>query len=837
MRFLALALTFFLLSSSGCAAFRLAGYAIAPDYPEADDIDTLQLPDLRAPVKVHVREDGIYRIEAQSEHDLFLAQGYLQARDRMFQLDFLRHMAKGQLTELLGMQSMGDKSTLDLDVLNRFLGFRTQAEAIYASFDARERENADAFTKGINHWLATGPKALEHRLLDAEVAPWKPTDSLAIFRILMFGLTHNYTRELRRLVIACAAGLDALEKVWPSTIEFPVYYLPEENLRGETYPVAPAIVPEMRAELASLCPAGAQSVQTAQATNHEVFNPLSLLSTGIQASNNWTISGSRTRSGKPIYANDPHLPQLNPPIVIGVEQHLPENRVAGFTIVGIHRVFVGHNYHVAWGSTINNVDMQDLYVEKPAQLADGTDGYLYEGESVAYEVRKESFRIKGGETVERSVRFTKHGPVLNDLDPWLQDRIPVTTLRTIDLKDVGDSMAVRDGSYARNATEYVEGMRPFDSACINWSYADLDGNIGLTLPCRAPKRPAFLGSFPVPGWLAAYEWAGYYEKDELPSSMNPRQRWIATANNRAVPSTRFPSTYNNDPSPPNRYVQIANGLQEKTDWTVDDVAALQLDTGISYWPKVQADLQAAVCAAKHGSELQQQAANALCSWDGHVAANAAGATLFTYFTHAMLDRAMADELPGGVQGELWKWVQSIPHFETNVDWTWTRPATDAVWDITGTETVETRDDIYRLAFADAVEALDQRFGDDVEDWAWGAVRPFELRHFFGGKGGVLGAMFNGPTLTGTGAPETVFKNQYLRSDREAMHVMAGPSLRFIADLNDLSNSRFTLAGGASGWPSSPHYADLTEEWMNGKTRLLSPKEEDLKVKAVWQFVP
>ncbi len=812
---------------SACAAGRLIGYQIAPDYPEVDDADSYTLSGLTAPVRISYTNDGIPRIEAQHEADLFFAEGFLQARDRLFQLDFLRHMARGRLAELVGNVPMGGKSALDLDRMNRFLGFEADARRIYEQLDPAERANLDAFAAGVNAWIALDQRSLEHRLLDTEIALWHATDTMAVFRIVMFGLTHNYSREVRRLLIACDTGFDALERVWPTRIDFPEYYLPEDAWGAGGHAVPDAVAPELRTELADLCPKS--SPEGTQAQGHPrgelaLYNPLQLWEGGIQSSNNWVVSGKHTSTGKPFLANDPHMPHLNPPIVWPVHQKLPSGETVGFVLVGTHRVFVGHNFHVAWGSTINNVDLQDLYVEKP-MTRDGVEGYEYEGAFVPFEIRTEEFRTKDGEVVSQTVRATRHGVLLNDIEPFLASRIPLTALRTVALDSAGDSVALQRAGMARTVTEYVDAMQPFDTACINWVVADTAGNIGWTSPCRVPKRPASLGTFPVPGWLSAYEWQGIYEKSELPRSINPEQGWIATANNQPIPRGRFPTPYDNDSSPPNRWARIAGYLSSReSPVTMDDMTALQMDVGIAYWPKVRADLESALCASGRDGmdEAERAAADLFCAWDGRVSADSPAASLFMLFSNHILDVALADDLTGGADGETWNFVQSVAHIETNAERLWYEAGDAAVWDDTRTPAVETRDDAYRSAFRLALVDLRARRGDDSADWAWGDVRPFVLKHFFGMGGGLLGSVFNADPLRGAGAPETVFKNQYLRSDRTEMHPMAGPSVRLVVDLGDPHRSRYTLAGGASGWPKSPHYADLLEAWMAGEFHTLVP---------------
>ncbi len=229
------------------------------------------------------------------------------------------------------------------------------------------------------------------------------------------------------------------------------------------------------------------------------------------------------------------------------------------------------------------------------------------------------------------------------------------------------------------------------------------------------------------------------------------------------------------------------------------------------------------------------AQSSLCEWDGDLHAESSAATLFTLTQNAILDLAIADELGGGADGEMWTYLQSIAHIETVVEWMWERSADDPLWDDARTEAVESRDDVVASAFRIAVEAAVSAWGEDVERWHWGAVRPFQLRHPLGGANPVLGWLLHAPTLQGRGGPETVFKNQFLRSDRADMHPSFGPVLRMVIDLGDPRAATFALAGGQSGWPGSAHYADLLEDWMEGEMHPLTPDAS--AVTAVVRLLP
>jgi penicillin amidase len=807
-----------LAALAGCAPLHLLRYSIAPGLPALRPGTTVRVPGLASDVTVTLRSDGFVRIAAANETDLFRVHGYLMARDRMFQMDLLRHTARGELAALVGNNPQGLGTTVDADTFNRAMAFRQEGEILAAELDDRERAAAKAFAAGVNHWLATGPRALEHRLLGVTVRPWTVDDSMAVYRLLMFGLTHNYTRELRRLVIACAAGLDGLQRVWPTRLDADAFALPPEDLDPRTYPVQPDVVPEMAAALDALCPhAGAASPHAAAPRDGPGWSsPLDLFSRGLSASNNWVVAGTRSASGKPILANDPHLPLLTPSVAWLVEHVTPAWRAIGFTFPGMHRIVFGHNGTVAWGATMNNVDLQDLFVLQPGRTP-GT--YTLDGADVPFDARTEVIRVRGGAPASVTLRSSRFGVLINDAEPLVASWIPLTALRRAPAQGSGDIIAIRSVVEAASVADFMRRLTPYDGSCISWVAADTAGSIGYTSPCRVPVRPHHSGTFPVPGWLTRYDWAGFADKARLPRSVDPPQGWIATANNVIAPRDRQPFAYNNDPSPPDRWLRIRARITETTRMTAADLSAVQLDATLGRWPARRQTL-AALCASAPRDGTRRTALRLLCDWDGSTAADRAGATVYTLLQHALLDRALADELPGGRAGLPWRYVQAIFHLETNVERLWDEPAGAPVWDDVTTAAVETREDLIAAAFADAVATLRSRAGDDPDAWAWGRYRPLVINHAFGSAGGIAARVFNPPPLPGIGVPEVIFKSHFLRSDREKMHGAVGPVFRYVVDLADPDAAHYTIAGGASGWPRTTHYGDLLSDWRFGRTRPL-----------------
>lgn len=819
-------------TAAGCNSSSLLGYIAWPNYPAFHDGQRVELPGLLADVEVTQRSDGLWRVHSSHETDGMRVLGYLQARDRMAQLDIFRHLARGELAQLVGLRDFGGKSTLDVDRLNRFLGFSRDATTLYEATSAEERKAFDAFVAGINLWIAEGRTTLEHRLLGGgEVRPWTAEDSLAIYLMVMHGLGSNADREVRRLAIACSAGLEAMERIWPTDIAHDVFALPEDDL-GPHFSIPPALTPELVAELPRLCGSAGQRNREAPPARAaggilRLGSALSTLSVGWSASNNWVVAGQSTRSTLPVLSTDPHLPHMNPPMAWGFDFESPDYRTAGFTLPGLYRVVFGHNGAVAWGATTNHVDRQDLVVHRPSNsVRDGAivGGYEVDGRFQDFDVRTERFHVRGGESVDVSVRYTRDGPLLNDLTDDAGEFLPLVALRVVPIGRGGDLDGARGLAFARSTREFAAAIDLMDLGCFNWLAADDSGSIAYRAPCLVPVRQGWSGAFPIPGWLTRYHWKGYVPKEALPRSFDPARGWLATANNQIVPADRWPTTYNSDVSGPARFERIVELLSEKLGHIDTAVyERMQMDRYEKTWPRVRAVLEESVCAAgDRGDGDESEARRILCDWDGEMAPDSIGATLFTLLTNALLDNALADELPGGADGDLWRFVQGFVQFEANAQWLWDRPADDPAWDDVRTPDRESRADIVHRALADAVATGHSNYRKPIGEWRWGEIRPFVLAHLFAGDGGVLGRVVNEPPLHIGGGTETLFKNQFLRSDRSRMRPEVGPIIRIAIDMAEPWEARFALAGGQSGWPLSPFYGNLLTDWATGQTRPLTP---------------
>jgi penicillin amidase len=311
---------------------------------------------------------------------------------------------------------------------------------------------------------------------------------------------------------------------------------------------------------------------------------------------------------------------------------------------------------------------------------------------------------------------------------------------------------------------------------------------------------------------------------------------LATANSRILPVDRLPSAYNNDESGPNRVLRIERGLRhafENGGLDGETSASLQMDIVYEHWAEQRVRLGGHLCnPERQGADATvERARRILCDWNGDMAADSVGSTLYVLVTNALIDRAFADDLPGGARNGIWSYTQALPQFEANVHRMWLSSADEPFWDDVTTPRVETRADILEAALADAVAYGRGNYGADIDHWQWGRVRPFVLAHAFAAEGGLLGVFFNTRPIAIGGDTETAFKQQFPRSDREHMRPAIGPLVRLTVDLADPWKATYSMAGGESGWPGSAWYANLVDDWSRGVSRPLTPEpsKDDIDV--------
>ncbi len=744
------------------AATAVAGATIAGIHGK------LRVPGLRAPVRVQRDRWGVPHIYATNQHDLFFAQGFVVAQDRLFQMELWKRSGQGRLAEILG------PSAVERDINARRLLYRGDTGAEFASYAPDARAILEDFTSGINAYidaaLQPGSEDLPKEFGMAGFAPehWRPEDCLN--RLAAYSMTGNAAAELQH---AAAVSLLGATKAGPY-FEFdpaaPLEPAPGANFSGLSAAILENIV------------ASDQRIAVRPEPRRE--------------SNDWTVAGSLTATGKPLLANDPHRVVALPSLRYIVHLVAPGWNVIGAGEPGLPGVAAGHNEQIAWGFTIFGLDQQDLYLETldpadPERYA-SPDGWR------RMETRLETIRVRGSEPVDVRLRFTRHGPVL-----W-QDGT-----RALALRWVGSEPGTA-GYLGSLALDRATDWRQFEATMPRWKvpsenivYADRAGNIGEHSTGLAPIRKNWTGLLPVPG-DGAYEWSGFVPTEELPHSFNPAAGFIATANQKMIPDN-YAYAVGYEWAPPVRFLRATELLQAAKDsghkLTVRDMEDFQLDVVSRYARDLQRLLRAALADAAAAPGEVRAAAEFLLSWDCALRGESPQAALFEVWTAELrrsVTRLAVPEAARAAVGEL-----SVPQ---------TIAALDPVASHAGKiEPVPHPGNVLLEALAAAQALLAQRQGGDMRRWSWGRLHQVRFRHPLDELPG--GSAFDPLPAERPGDDDVL---QATGFDDDSFDQTDGASYREIFDLDDWDRSRAINVPGQSGRPGSRHYDDLLPLWRDGR---------------------
>jgi penicillin amidase len=729
----------------------------------------LRVPGLRGRVRIHRDRWGIPYIEADHDLDGYFGIGFCQGQDRAFQLELFRRAVRGTLSELVGREG------LPIDRLARRIGFFRAAEQQWAVLDAEVRDLIEAYARGVTAGLTHGLPRRPHEfaLLRARPGPWTPLDSLGLVKLLSFTLASNWDVELARLRVLLEDGPEALRALDPA---YPAW-LPVTAPPGE--PAGPALdrlAEEVKA-LAALFPRGG-------------------------GSNNWTVAAHRTATGRPLVANDPHLDARLPPHWYLLQARTPHWAVAGASFLGGPSVQAGHNGFAAWGVTAGMIDNTDLFLEEI-----GPDGRsVRQGEAfVPCEVLKEVIAIKGEPAVTEQVLLTPRGPIIS---PALGGATTALSLRAVWL-DPRPSDGILRLHLVRSFAEFHRAAEHWPAASWNMVYADRTGAIGWQMFGQAPRRRKGWGLIPLPGWDAEAGWEpDLVPSEQLPHACDPPEGFLATANNQPVPDGAGPFL-GADWIDGYRVAAIARALGARADWDVPRTLALQMDQRAVAWD----DLRDAVLAAPDKDANVRPALELLRSWDGRVAVDSPAAAVYELFIAEMAGRLARAKAPRTAEIVLGAPLGPITSFNF-LCYRRTGHLARVLREQPAGWFPHSWPDEIADALAAVIRRLRTHHGPDPAGWAFGRLRPLVLHHPLSHKRW-LAPFFNlGPIPFG-GDADTINQGAVLPLDPLAP-VDNIASLRMVVDVGAWHNSRFSLPGGQSGNPLSPHYDDLFALWQRGE---------------------
>jgi penicillin G amidase len=736
-------------------------------------------------------------IRAKSTEDLVMAQGYVMAQDRLWQMDLLRRAAAGDLSEIVG------PAALKIDEENRILGMRQAAERAAKESSPEIRGLLESYARGVNQFIVQqrGRLPIEFSLLGYAPKPWTPADTYLIDLYMWKTLTSTWKSKLNRQLVTAKVGAERAAEMFVEDSPLDHYIV------GQAEPGAPAKdnrpsrqsthMSTVELKQGGAAPfasqAGAEAIYFLAQFEEE--------SSEIIGSNNFVVSGAHTASHKPLLANDTHLALSVPCIWYLVHLTAPGWNVQGFALPGAPLVIIGHNERIAWGFTNSNADVQDLYSE----TFDSKNplNYRADGKWISAEVRKEKVPVRGRADVELDVTVTRHGPIVYR-EPESEGG-HAYALRWSALEPGGLDFGFPLLGRTSNWNEFVEVTRHISGPGQNTIYADIDGNIGFTIPARIPIRASGNGALPVSGDTDEFDWKGYIPFEELPRVLNPPDGIIATANARSVgPAYKyFVSGRQAGPFRTERIYQLLSG---RTDLKPEDTNAIQNDIVSLPNQFLAAQLLTAAHSTPPKDPRTQKLIAGLIGWDAKATADSIETTFVELTRHALFHNLLAPYLgdetskyelwePRSLYNEVW-WRDKV--FLENI--LTQRPPE---WLPKG---VVNYDVLLISSANDAVAALAKETGtSDVSQWPWGRFHPLNMVHPLGRSGTLHALLSIGPYADG-GTLDTV----------KAMGVGHGPAMRMVSDLANFDNSLMEIAAGESGQAPSPYYHDQFREWFEGR---------------------
>jgi len=747
--------------------------------------ETLTVEGLVEPVEILYDSMGVPHIFAASLDDLFLAQGHVHATHRLWQMEMFRRTLQGRLSEIFG------EAAVDTDRFLRTIGMEEVAEAGLPSSNRPIYGHMERYAQGVNAAIEgwRGPLPPEFVLLRFKPEPWQPVFTQGIEKVMAWDLS-DYQIGLNLASAREALGDEALAPLMPKYPEWGVTIVEgwpdtedetgSEAAAGETAGSAadvPFLPPPTPAEL------------LVQASLADDVTRILEMGSVVRASNSWVVGGERSRSGKPLLANDMHLALNAPNIWFLVGLHAPDYDVVGMSLPGTPGVVAGHSKAVAWGFTNAMVDDSDFFLERVNP--DNPDEYLTPDGWTIFESREEVIQVKSGDPITLTVRSTHHGPVITPVEDRAGDQ--VLSFQWVAHSPANTFEAFLGMGGARNADEFLEAMRGFNDPHQNVVFADTAGSWGYWMgghvPLRASGTPPHL---PVPGWTGEHDWIGWVPFEEKPHVLAPERGYIATGNNAQGRDERASLVSDGNWFGPYRAQRISELIEAQELHDAQSLLAIQMDPGSAF---VDRNIPHAVDAFR--SAGLEELAQRLEAWDRLANLESTEATLFnSWWTH--LRRSSMESYYGGDQG----------YFPSTV-------VEDALEG--------------RLEMTPGLAEEAARAAAEYADMPWGEAHLLTLDHPLSVVP-VAGDLFRfgRSGIPRVGGPYSVNVAGFSGS-RPPFRTGYGPSQRHVVDMGDPNGSGgFILPGGQSGYPANPHSFDQLELWQDGRLWLLPLDREGVE---------
>lgn len=741
---------------------------------------TLNMNDLQETVEIYFDERGVPHIFAQNEHDLYYAQGYITARDRLFQMELQTYDAAGRLSEIIG------PSILDRDRRNRRWGMAYGAEKAVEEIQKNPQiwKVVTAYSDGVNAYIESLTQKkypLEYKILDIAPEKWEPLKTALLLKNMSLTLAGR-SNDDRTSNTMKYFGQDFIEKWFTVKPEL-------------TDPIIP---PSREWDFETELPPAPDSIYVpASAREISPYDPPE----GV-GSNNWAVDGTKTQSGYPILANDPHLSLTLPSIWYEIQLNAPGINSYGVTLQGAPGIVIGFNENVAWGVTNVGADVLDWY---EIQFRDESkEEYWHDNQWKPTTFRIEEYAVRGGETVIDTVVYTHHGPVTEVTSQIDENREPAYhAMRWIAHEGSNDLMTFYGLNRAENYDDYVEALKNFTAPAQNFVFASNQGDIALWVNGKFPKKWKYQGRTVGDGTDPAYDWQGWVPRDQVPHIKNPVRGFVSSANQEST-APDYPYYLDDDFAPFERGRRINDLLGQMENITIDDIQFMQMDS-YSYYAETLLPSLLDWVQTEDLDEGEMEIYTTLIEWDWYIEAEEIAPSVFRSWASNFYESIFYDEY------ETTEAILRYPDRDRFVEVIKDEPDLSFIDDIT-TEEVETRSERATTSFIETIAELTEEFGEYGDSWKWGHVINNDIHHLAYLPGMGIQDVFS------SGASDAI----------NATNGTHGPSWRMVVEVGPEVRGYGVYPGGQSGNPGSKNYDEFIEPWRTGQLfelRFLKDKPE------------
>ncbi len=754
-----------------------AGYfwlrSTAPQYD-----GELQLSGLTDRVEVIYDDYGVPHIYALNAHDAFMAMGYVQAQDRLFQMEMIRRATSGTLSELLGSKFLAtDKTMLTLSI--REMAERS-AEKYFQVIDSSYKKETLAYLKGVNSFIENGTLPVEFRILDFKPEPFEPADIYTAIGYMSLSFTSALSQEPLVTEILETLGEDYLFDFNIDSLSHSDHYHSNKLSSNDNSFIMDSVI-------------------------NNLLIPI------WYGSNNWVLSGSRSKSGKVLLANDTHIKYSQPAVFFEAYMEYPGYNMGGYFLASVPYAIIGHNDRYAWSVTIFPFDNMDLYYEK--QDPENPDQYWANDQWKKYTVVSKDIQIKDEDPVKFDVKKTRHGPVLNGIYNSIAttDDPPVTLWWALNEFETTVLQALYFINNSNNINEFENALHYIDLIGMNMVYGDVDGNIALWSAGKIPRRPANVNSkIILDGSNDNNENEGYYPFILNPKIINPEDGFITTSNDEPlrVNGILYPGYYTSGI----RADRIKKLINSKDKWSIEELEKVQLDNTSERDTMLVNILleEAKIQKIKQLGPTYQLALDQLKKWDGASDVNSIGATIFNNIIYFVIYNTISDELDEDIADRLSRSFL----MRTNLYSLLKNESSPWYMD---ENMNNTRSEIFTAAIEEGITSLINQFGEDVSKWRWGKVHILTHKHPIGQQE-PLDKLFNVGPFEKSGSNDVIDKEGFHYNPSGLFPVKDGPAMRMLVDFAHPEKVKSILPTGQSGNIMSPYYKNQALLFNNGKYR-------------------